>query len=129
MKYLTKSDFDVARENAHRYIHRTPVIHSTTLSEITGAEVYLKAEMFQKAGSYKVRGPLNVLAHMPQEAKERGLICSSAGNHAQGVARAAREFGVKATVVMANGAPEAKIDATRAYGAEVVLHGKIWDDA
>ncbi|MCH8127737.1 threonine ammonia-lyase [candidate division KSB1 bacterium] len=129
MKYLTKSDFDIARENAHRYIHRTPVMHSTTLSEITGADVYLKAEMFQKAGSYKVRGPLNVLAHMSQEAKDRGLICSSAGNHAQGVARAAREFGVKATVVMAHGAPEAKISATRAYGAEVVLHGKIWDDA
>ena len=129
MKYLTKSDFDIARENAHRYIHRTPVMHSTTLSEITGADVYLKAEMFQKAGSYKVRGPLNVLAHMSQEAKDRGLICSSAGNHAQGVARAAREFGVKATVVMAHGAPEAKISATRAYGAVVVLHGNIWDDA
>jgi threonine dehydratase len=129
MKFLTKSDFDIARENARPYIHRTPVFHSSTLSEMTGAEVYLKAEMFQKAGSYKVRGPLNVLAHMPKETRERGLICSSAGNHAQGVARAAREYGVKATVVMAQGAPEAKINATRSYGAEVVLHGNIWDDA
>ncbi|MCH8874371.1 pyridoxal-phosphate dependent enzyme, partial [candidate division KSB1 bacterium] len=129
MKFLTKSDFDIARENAHPHIHRTPVFHSSTLSEMTGAEVYLKAEMFQKAGSYKVRGPLNVLAHMPKETRERGLICSSAGNHAQGVARAARVYGVKATVVMAHGAPEAKINATRSYGAEVVLHGNVWDDA
>ena len=129
MKYLTKSDFDVARKNAAPHIHRTPVLRSSTLSEMTGADVYLKAEMFQKAGSYKVRGPLNVLAHMSAEERERGLICSSAGNHAQGVARAAREYGVKATVVMAHGAPEAKIQATRSYGAEVVQHGKVWDDA
>ena len=129
MKYLTKSDFDVARKNAAPYIHRTPVFGSATLSEMTGADVYLKAEMLQKAGSYKVRGPLNVLAHMSKEERERGLICSSAGNHAQGVARAAKEYGVKATVVMAHGAPEAKIEATRSYGAEVILHGEVWDDA
>ncbi|HSF17422.1 MAG TPA: threonine ammonia-lyase [Vicinamibacteria bacterium] len=129
MKYLTRADFDEARENAAPYVHRTPVLRSSTLSQMTGADVYLKAEMFQKAGSYKVRGPLNVLAHMPKEARERGLICSSAGNHAQGVARAAREFGVKATVVMAHGAPEAKVQATRSYGAEVILHGNVWDDA
>jgi threonine dehydratase len=129
MRYLTKADFDVARKNAAPYVHRTPVLRSSTLSEMTGAEVFLKAEMFQKAGSYKVRGPLNVLAHMSREDRERGLICSSAGNHAQGVARAAREYGVKATVVMAHGAPEAKVQATRSYGAEVIQHGKVWDDA
>ena len=129
MRYLTKADFDEARKNAAPYVHRTPVLRSSTLSERTGAEVFLKAEMFQKAGSYKVRGPLNVLAHMSREERERGLICSSAGNHAQGVARAAREYGVKATVVMAHGAPEAKVQATRSYGAEVIQHGKVWDDA
>jgi threonine dehydratase len=129
MEFLSKSDFDVARSNAAPHIHRTPIHRSATLSAATGADVYLKAEMFQKAGSYKVRGPLNVLAHMSEEARQRGLICSSAGNHAQGVARAAHVYGVKATVVMANGAPEAKIAATRAYGAEVVLHGEVWDDA
>lgn len=91
--------------------------------------MYLKAELFQKAGSYKVRGPLNVLAHMSEAARARGLVCASAGNHAQGLARAARVYGVKATVVMPTGAPEAKIRATRAYGAEVVLHGAVWDDA
>lgn len=129
MDFLTRADFDAARANAAPHVHRTPVLHSSTLSEITGADVYLKAELFQKAGSYKVRGPLNVLARMSDEAKRRGLICSSAGNHAQGVARAARVFGVPATVVMACGAPEAKIEATRAYGAEVILHGEVWDDA
>jgi threonine dehydratase len=129
MHFLSRSDFDVARRNAAPHIHRTPVVRSATLSDETGADVYLKAEMFQKAGSYKVRGPLNVLAHMPEEARQRGLICASAGNHAQGVARAARAYGIKATVVMAKGAPEAKIRATRAYGAEVVLHGDVWDDA
>lgn len=129
MKYLTKAEFDVARENAAPHVHRTPVFGSETLSKLTGANVHLKAELFQKAGSYKVRGPLNVLAHMSREERERGLICSSAGNHAQGVARAAREYGVPATVVMARGAPEAKIQATQSYGAEVVLHGEVWDDA
>ena len=129
MKYLTQADFDVARANAAPHVHRTPVLHSETLSLLTGANVHLKAELFQKAGSYKVRGPLNVLAHMSPEERERGLICSSAGNHAQGVARAARVYGVPATVVMAHGAPEAKIQATQFYGAEVVLHGEVWDDA
>ena len=90
MQFLSKSDFDVARNNAAPHIHRTPVLRSATLSAETGADLYLKAEMFQKAGSYKVRGPLNVLAHMSEEARQRGLICSAAGNHAQGVARAAR---------------------------------------
>ena len=129
MKYLTKADFDVARENAAPHVHRTPIFSSETLSKLTGANVHLKAELFQKAGSYKVRGPLNVLAHMSKEERERGLICSSAGNHAQGVARAASVYGVPATVVMAHGAPEAKIQATQSCGAEVVLHGEVWDDA
>jgi len=129
MNFLTKSDFDTARENARPYVHHTPIFHSSTLSDISGSKVFLKAEMFQKAGSYKVRGPLNVLAHMPEEARERGIICSSAGNHAQGVARAAKEYGVKSMVVMPHGSPETKINATRSYGAEVVLHGNIWDDA
>jgi threonine dehydratase len=129
MVFLNQADFDVARANAAPHIHRTPVLRSSTLSELTGAEVFLKAELFQKGGSYKIRGPLNVLAHLSEEEKGRGLICSSAGNHAQGVALAARIHGVEATVVMAHGAPEAKIQATRGYGAEVILHGNVWDEA
>jgi threonine dehydratase len=129
MKFLSKADFDTARANAQPHIHRTPVLRSETLSQLCGADVHLKAELFQKAGSYKVRGPLNVLAHMSDQEKRRGLICSSAGNHAQGVARAAKIHGVPAVVVMAMGASQTKIDATRGYGAEVILHGEVWDDA
>jgi threonine dehydratase len=85
--------------------------------------------MFQRVGSYKIRGPLNKLAQMPDEQKKRGVVCSSAGNHAQGVALAAQIHGVRAVVCMAENATPAKIAATKGYGAEVVLHGTIWDEA
>lgn len=129
MKPLEFEDFLRAREHISPHIHRTPVLRSETLGQRLGCEVYLKAEMFQKAGSYKVRGPLNVLAHLSPAQRARGLITSSAGNHAQGVARAARAFGVSAVVVMSHAAKEAKIAATKSYGAEVILHGEVWDDA
>lgn len=126
---LTTKDFQAARAIADPYIHRTPIIHSSTLSELTGANVLLKAELFQRTGSYKIRGPLNVLANMSTEEKARGIICSSAGNHAQGVAYAARVHGIPATVVMPMNAPAAKVNATRGYGATVIRHGQVWDDA
>jgi threonine dehydratase len=85
--------------------------------------------MFQRVGSYKIRGPLNKFALMPEEQKRRGVVCSSAGNHAQGVALAARIHGIRAVVCMAANATPAKIAATRGYGADVVLHGSIWDEA
>jgi threonine dehydratase len=85
--------------------------------------------MFQRVGSYKIRGPLNKFALMPEEQKRRGVVCSSAGNHAQGVALAARIHGIRAVVCMAENATPAKVAATRGYGAEVVLHGSIWDEA
>ena len=85
--------------------------------------------MFQRGGSYKIRGPMNKFAQLTDEQKRRGVICSSAGNHAQGVALAAARYGIKAVVVMAENATPSKIAATRAYGAEVVLHGTIWDEA
>jgi threonine dehydratase len=129
VSFLTLNDFRAAHEHIAPHVHRTPVLRSETLSTLTGNDVYLKAELFQKAGSYKVRGPLNVLAHMTQAEKSRGLICSSAGNHAQGVARAARIHGIPAVVVMSRAAKPAKISATQGYGAEVILHGDVWDDA
>jgi threonine dehydratase len=129
VQFLSLTDFRSAHEVAAPHVHRTPVLHSETLSRITGNDVYLKAELLQKAGSYKVRGPLNVLAHLSEAERKRGLICASAGNHAQGVARAARIYGVPAVVVMSHAAKSAKIDATRGYGAEVILHGNVWDDA
>lgn len=111
------------------HIHRTPLLTSRTLSEETGFEVRLKAELFQRTGSYKIRGPLVKLARLSQEERERGVVCSSAGNHAQGVALAAAMLGVRAVVCMAANATPSKIAATRGYGAEVVLHGSIWDEA
>jgi threonine dehydratase len=119
--------------DAHRHVaahaHRTPLLSSRSLSEATGFHVLLKAESLQRTGSYKIRGPLNKFAHLTEEEKRAGVICSSAGNHAQGVALAAALHGIRAIVVMATNATPSKIQATRAYGAEVVLHGTIWDEA
>ncbi|MDX1396584.1 MAG: threonine/serine dehydratase, partial [Gemmatimonadota bacterium] len=100
-----------------------------SLSEASGFDVRLQAEIFQRGGSYKVRGPLNVIAHLSDEERARGIICSSAGNHAQGVAIAARMYGIDAIVLMAENATKSKIAATEGYGARVVLHGQIWDEA
>lgn len=111
------------------HIRRTPLLASRTLGEATGLDVRLKAELFQRTGSYKIRGPLVKLARLSQEERDRGVVCSSAGNHAQGVALAAAMLGVRAVVCMAANATPSKIDATRGYGAEVVLHGSIWDEA
>jgi threonine dehydratase len=85
--------------------------------------------MFQRTGSYKLRGPLNKLALLTDEERARGVVCSSAGNHAQGVALAAAIYGIRAVVVMAENATPSKIEATKSYGADVVLHGTIWDEA
>jgi threonine dehydratase len=111
------------------HVHRTPLLPSRSLSEETGFDVRLKAELFQRTGSYKIRGPLVKLARLTQDERDRGVVCSSAGNHAQGVALAAAMLGVRAVVCMAENATPSKIDATRGYGAEVVLHGSIWDEA
>ncbi len=126
---LTREDFESARRNVAPHIHRTPILDSRTLSERTGFHVRLKAEIFQKGGSYKVRGPLNKIARLTDAERARGVICSSAGNHSQGVAIAARQYGVRAVVVMAENATPSKIAATEGYGAKVVLHGTIWDEA
>ena len=129
MLTLTLTDFQDARRRIAPHIKRTPLLTSRQLNERTGYDVRLKAEMFQRVGSYKIRGPLNKLALMSDEQKKRGVVCSSAGNHAQGVALAARIHGVRAVVCMAENATPAKIAATKGYGAEVVLHGTIWDEA
>jgi threonine dehydratase len=126
---LTLKDFEEARERIDAYIYRTPLISSRQLSDVTGSDTRLKAELFQRVGSYKIRGPLNKFAQMPDEQKLRGVVCSSAGNHAQGVALAARIHGMRAVVCMAENATPSKVAATKAYGAEVVLHGRIWDEA
>jgi threonine dehydratase len=126
---LQLSDFKDAQCYVSAHAYHTPLLTSRLLSERTGFDVRLKAEVFQKTGSYKIRGPLNKFRYLTPEQRERGVICSSAGNHAQGVALAAAIYGMPAVVVMAENATKSKIEATRAYGAEVVQHGTIWDEA
>ena len=122
-------EFQEAKKVVSSFAYHTPLLTSRLLSERTGFDIRLKAEMFQKGGSYKVRGPLNKFRHLTPEQRQCGVICSSAGNHAQGVALAAGVNKMKAVVVMASNATQSKVDATRAYGAEVVQHGLIWDEA
>src|SRR6186713_3550667 len=126
---LTLDDFKATRARIAEHIKHTPLLTSRQLSDATGYDIRLKAEMFQRVGSYKIRGPLNKFALMPDEQKRRGVVCSSAGNHAQGVALAAKIHGIRAVVCMATNATPAKVAATKGYGAEVVLHGSIWDEA
>ena len=126
---LTLRDFEEVRARIAPHIKRTPLLTSRQLNELTGYDIRLKAEMFQRVGSYKIRGPLNKFALMPEAEKRRGVVCSSAGNHAQGVALAAKIHGMRAVVCMATNATPAKVAATKGYGAEVVLHGMIWDEA
>jgi threonine ammonia-lyase medium form len=116
---------------AHAYltgrVHRTPVLGSNTLSERVGAQVMLKVEAFQRTGSFKVRGVFNRLRKLTPEERARGLVTVSAGNHAQAVAYAAGLEGVHATVVMPQHASPAKVAASRSYGADVILHGDVFD--
>jgi threonine dehydratase len=126
---LGREVFESAYAKVAPHIHHTPLLNSRMLSERSGFDVRLKAEMFQRTGSYKIRGPLNKFTYLTEDERRRGVVCSSAGNHAQGVALAARIHGIKAVVVMASNATPSKVAATRAYGAEVVQHGLIWDEA
>jgi threonine dehydratase len=126
---LGREVFETAYTKVAPHINQTPLLTSRMLSERTGFDVRLKAEMFQRTGSYKIRGPLNKFTYLTDDERRRGVVCSSAGNHAQGVALAARIHGIKAVVVMAENATRSKVEATRGYGAEVVLHGTIWDEA
>src|SRR5882672_5833827 len=126
---LSPQVFLEAKGRVAPHVYHTPLLTSRLLSEKSGFAIRLKAEVFQRTGSYKIRGPLNKFAHLSEDQRRRGVICSSAGNHAQGVALAAKLNGMRAVVVMAENATPSKIEATRAYGAEVVLHGTIWDEA
>jgi threonine dehydratase len=126
---LTLKDYQDTRARIAPHIKHTPLLTSRQLSEATGYDTRLKAELFQRVGSYKIRGPLNKFALMPDDQKKRGVVCSSAGNHAQGVALAAKIHGIRAVVCMATNATPSKVAATKGYGAEVVLHGSIWDEA
>jgi threonine dehydratase len=120
---ITIEDVLSARERIAGKLHRTPVLAATRIGAPVGVSLSLKCESLQKTGSFKVRGALNALLLLGDEAKKRGVITVSAGNHAQALAYAAGLTGVKATVVMFEKAPRLKVEASRGYGAEVVLHG------
>ena len=116
-------DIEEARARIAGKVHRTPMFTSHTLGDRLGVEIYLKAESFQKTGSFKARGAYNNIAQLSDEAKARGVVTVSSGNHAGAVAWAAQAAGVSATVVMAESASPIKVAACRGYGAEVILFG------
>ena len=122
-------EFMEARERLGTIIEKTKLIHSTVFSEESGNDIYIKPENLQKTGSFKIRGAYNRIAKLTEEEKSRGVIAASAGNHAQGVAFGAQKLGIKATIVMPKHTPLIKVEATRKYGAEVILHGDVYDDA
>ena len=129
MKKVTLEMIKEARDTIKDIVKETPLLESVQMSSQTGANVYLKCENLQKTGSFKIRGACNKIANLTQEEKDKGVIASSAGNHAQGVALGAKMNGIKATIVMPSTAPLAKVTATKGYGAEVVLNGLVYDDA
>lgn len=126
---LTLDKFEQASELVKQVTNPTKLIFSDYLSSQTGAKVYLKPENMQHTGAYKLRGAYYKISTLTTEEKERGLITASAGNHAQGVAYAAKAFGCKATIVMPTVTPLIKVNRTKNYGAEVILYGDVYDDA
>jgi threo-3-hydroxy-L-aspartate ammonia-lyase len=116
-------DIRKAAENIRPWVHRTPLLPSRSLSERLGVEVRLKCENLQRAGSFKARGAMNALLQIPEERKQNGVVAFSSGNHAQGVALAARLLGIPATIVMPENSVASKVEATRNYGATVVQAG------
>src|SRR5215207_2349778 len=125
---VTFADVAAAATAIAGIAHRTPVLTSRTIDERTGARVYFKCENLQRAGAFKFRGAYNALTNLTAEAKERGVVAYSSGNHAQAVALAGKLLGVLAIIVMPADAPKVKVDATRGYGAEVVLYDRFRED-
>lgn len=126
---LTLDKFEEASEIVKQVIQETKLVYSDYFSNITGNKVYLKPENMQLTGAYKLRGAYYKISTLTKEERKKGLITASAGNHAQGVAFAAKSFGVKAVIVMPTTTPLIKVERTKSYGAEVVLHGDVYDEA
>lgn len=122
-------NFITAKEKLSKVLLKTSLIQSPIFSKEAGNEVYIKPENLQKTGSFKIRGAYNKITNLSDEEKKKGVIASSAGNHAQGVAYGAKESGIKAVIVMPKSTPLIKVESTKQYGAEVVLHGDVYDDA
>ena len=127
--YLTLEKFEEAAEIVKKVTLETKLVYSEYFSNLTGNKVYLKPENMQYTGAYKVRGAYYKISTMSEDARKKGLITASAGNHAQGVAYAASKYGVPATVVMPTTTPLIKVNRTKGYGAKVVLYGNVYDEA
>lgn len=125
---ITLTDIQAAQERLAGRVHRTPVMTSRTFDEITGRRVFFKCENFQRAGAFKMRGATNKICSLTADERRNGVVAFSSGNHAQAVALAAREAGLRAVIVMPADAPQAKLTATRGYGAEVVLFDRQRED-
>jgi threonine dehydratase len=125
---ISFADVQAAAERLRGVAHRTPVMTSTTLDEMTGASVFLKVETFQRMGAFKFRGAYNAISALDPDVRARGVVTNSSGNHAQAVALSAKLFGIPATIVMPTDAPAAKIAATRGYGAEIVPYDRYTED-
>jgi threonine dehydratase len=122
------SDIESAYKVLRPVVHKTPLLSSRTFNDISGNEVYFKAENFQRVGAFKFRGAYNKIASLTAEQKRAGVIAHSSGNHAQGVALACKLFGVKAVIVMPHDSVPGKVEATKSYGAEIVFCGNTTDD-
>ena len=126
---LTLEKFEEAAEIVQKVTADTKLVYSEYFSAQTGSKVYFKPENMQATGAYKIRGAYYKISTLSEEERKKGLITASAGNHAQGVAYAARAYGVPAVIVMPTTTPLIKVERTRAYGAEVILYGDVYDDA
>lgn len=126
---MTLEKFEEASELVKKVTNSTKLVYSDYLSEQSGGKIYLKPENMQHTGAYKIRGAYYKISTLSDEERSRGLITASAGNHAQGVAFAAKKFGCKAVIVMPTVTPLIKVNRTKSYGAEVILHGDVYDDA
>ena len=126
---LTLDDIHRARSTIAHLVHETPVLSTQSLGRLAGCQLFLKAENLQRAGSFKIRGAVNKIAHLSPAMRAKGVVAASAGNHAQGVALAARNFDIPCTIVMPAAASIPKVEATKGYGATVVLQGKNYEQA
>ena len=125
---VTFSDVQSAAGRLAGQAHRTPVVTSRTFDQIAGCQVFFKCENLQRAGAFKFRGAYNTLSQLTPEQRQRGVVAFSSGNHAQGLALAAKVLRIPATVVMPSDAPQIKVEATRGYGAEIVLYDRLTGD-
>ena len=128
-RYLGIGEIRDARRRIGGVVRKTPLIYSQFFSEVAGGDVYLKLENLQVTGAFKIRGALYKMLKLTDEEKKRGVVAASSGNHAQGVAYAARLLGIKALIIVPKNTPKVKIDAIKSYGVELMVHGDYYDEA